>query len=521
MISVKQKITWLWQNAERLLIIVFLTSFTFNIRKVFLTPYSFLNGGFNEYTTFSLSWADTLIIAVIIIYTIKYTISQLNKVSNSNIAEYNNKNILSSISASRLVSYETILLVMFLVWAGLSITWSDYKPIAVYRLATLLEIAIFVVIAAKSLKNKKWLNLGLLALIINGIFQSILGIAQFIHNGAIGLHILGESFLGPNMAGVAKIIISGEKHIRAYGTMPHSNILAGFLLVPLFVIIAEFIQRKFLLTSSLPSPLQMGGQAYQGEGGENFPLLNKERARVRYDNASHETLLEKLPNWFFGLASLIIGTGFLLTFSRSAFLGIFVGLMFMFWRSKRDSIRSVWTNSRSSKTFQLSMALILFLVLSYMLARNTSLFSSQSLEERNFYNNVSHETLLKYPVAGVGLGQFVLNEYKSYPNLESWQYQPVHNIYLLIFSELGIVGLVLVFSFLIVLLRRRAKVEKEQFLLTYSIIYGVAISFAIISFFDHYFWDIKIGIIIFALPFLFLLGARNRQENVFVKQGKK
>ena len=66
------KISWLWQNAERILIIVFFATFTFNIRKVFLTPYSFLNGGFNEYTTISLSWADALMIAVILIYTIKY-----------------------------------------------------------------------------------------------------------------------------------------------------------------------------------------------------------------------------------------------------------------------------------------------------------------------------------------------------------------------------------------------------------------------------------------------------------------
>lgn len=87
--NVKQKIAWSWQNAEKILVVVFLATFTLNIRKVFLTPYSFFNGGFNDYLTFSLNWADILMIAVILIYTMKWILSQLAQLASAKLSSSN------------------------------------------------------------------------------------------------------------------------------------------------------------------------------------------------------------------------------------------------------------------------------------------------------------------------------------------------------------------------------------------------------------------------------------------------
>jgi len=73
-------------------------------------------------------------------------------------------------------------------------------------------------------------------------------------------------------------------------------------------------------------------------------------------------------------------------------------------------------------------------------------FSNQSLQERQLYQDVSYETIFRQSYRGIGAGQFILNEHKLHPDLEAWQYQPVHNVYLLIFSELGIVELFYLFS---------------------------------------------------------------------------
>lgn len=454
----KQRMAWLWQDAEKVLIVIFFLTFTLNIRKVFLTPFSFLNGGFNEYTTISVSWADLLMLAIIVIYTTKSIVSQ---VINSYYASPGHGKVFEK--SFKNVSRETFFLLLFIGWAGLSISWSQFRPIALYRFLTLAEIAFFAFMAIKSLKNSKWLKIALFAVIIDGLFQSLLGIAQFIHNGSLGIRFLGESIIGPNVDGVAKIIIAGEKHIRAYGTMPHPNILAGFLLIPLFLLLAESISR-----------------------------LKK---------VSHETLLSYFPDWLLLATIITTGLGFILTFSRSAFLGLFAGLAIYFiW------IAFSWHSTKISKAnlkFLILMVLVTALAI-IILINNTSFFSSQSLEERNLYQNVSHETILSHPVRGIGIGQFVLNEYNRRPNSESWQYQPVHNTYLLIFSELGIIEFILLLLFLISLILNiyRDRRDRESYRLTFISFYCIVFSFLIISFFDHYFWDIKLGTLIFVLPFI-------------------
>lgn len=66
----------------------------------------------------------------------------------------------------------------------------------------------------------------------------------------------------------------------------------------------------------------------------------------------------------------------------------------------------------------------------------------KSLEERLFYLNVPRGTFESDPIFGIGAGQSVISMQKFYPQtLEFWQYQSVHNVFLLILSELGLFGL--------------------------------------------------------------------------------
>jgi O-antigen ligase len=470
--TVKQKILWFWQNAERILIIVFFATFTFNIRKVFLTPYSYLNGGFNEYMTMSFSWADVLMIAVILIYATKWLFSQLISFTSAKFLLFNVIRYKSSVIRNyynKNVSRETSIFLLFLGWAGFSIFWSQFWPISLYRFLILIEISLFTIIAIKTLKNTKWLKMAFFALILNGLFQSLVGIAQFIHNGSLGLNFLGESIFGPNVDGVAKIIINGEKHIRAYGTLPHPNILAGFLIISLFLLLAEYI--------------------------------------FRFKKVSYETFLNFIPRWFLFTAIWIISLGFILTFSRSVFLGFLTGLFVFFILI--SNLQSKYKHKKKKLYLDIKFTAITILIIisvGIFLFDKTSFFSKQSFNERNLYQDVSYETISNYPIMGVGLGQFVLNEYREYPILESWQYQPVHNIFLLIFSELGIIGFILFFLFIASLFKfRKMKFREDNNQdksLTYLLYYCIIFSFLIISFFDHYFWDIKIGITVFALPIL-------------------
>jgi O-antigen ligase len=159
--------------------------------------------------------------------------------------------------------------------------------------------------------------------------------------------------------------------------------------------------------------------------------------------------------------------------------------------------------------YKLQVALTILLALMIIaLLNGTSFFSNQSLQERQLYQDVSYETISGSPIRGIGAGQFILNEHKLHPDLEAWQYQPVHNVYLLIFSELGIVEFILfillVVSFLFTNLNDSA--SRENCLLTKYLFCCIVFSFLVISLFDHYFWDIKQGMFVFALPLIIYYG---------------
>jgi len=142
-------------------------------------------------------------------------------------------------------------------------------------------------------------------------------------------------------------------------------------------------------------------------------------------------------------------------------------------------------------------------------------------------------------LTGVGMGQFV-PEMQSYvsQSLSSWQFQPVHNVFLIILSELGLVGISLLIWFLSRLVKIRYpskgsglfcftwnkqkceiynRVKKEivsrgtnsKMRDTYPLFMAFLIGFLVITLFDHYLWDIQQGQIMLWLVFGLLPGEKN------------
>lgn len=90
---------------------------------------------------------------------------------------------------------------------------------------------------------------------------------------------------------------------------------------------------------------------------------------------------------------------------------------------------------------------------------------------------------------GVGLNNFIPNLFKvSNSFLNSWELQPVHNIYLLIFSETGIIGLML-FIFLLV----RSFIASKDFNIYLFSLYAILIT----GLSDHYWITLQQNILLF------------------------
>jgi len=83
----------------------------------------------------------------------------------------------------------------------------------------------------------------LVAFVLGALAQSMLGLAQFLLQHHVGLHAIGETILYPTMRGVAVFFdLAGEKTLRAYGTLPHPNVLAVQLVLALAAVSYLFLR---------------------------------------------------------------------------------------------------------------------------------------------------------------------------------------------------------------------------------------------------------------------------------------
>lgn len=224
------------------------------------------------------------------------------------------------------------------------------------------------------------------ALFLSGVVFSLIGIAQFLLSRTTNLfYFLGERTFNMATPGIALVNLWGAEHLRAYSTFSHPNSLAGFLGVSIL-----------------------------------FILLSGK--------------LKKSPLNYLGI--MIILVCLFLSFSISAYLGFFLVFSFFMFSKNKKYFKKI-----------LLCTFFLFILLSLLLP----IFSPWIIQTfPNIGSNIGQRLDLAFISGkvvsqkfwfGEGLGTFIIN----IPNYQgfyySWLLQPVHNIFLLVFSELGIVGL--------------------------------------------------------------------------------
>jgi hypothetical protein len=233
--------------------------------------------------------------------------------------------------------------------------------------------------------------------------QVLLGLIQVTVNSSLGLWLdwveappflsrllwlLGEIRFNFQTPGIAQTLVGGKFRVRAYGTLPHPNILAGFFLTSLVLL-----------------------QVYKWIG-----------------------------NWrkLVWLLSLIFSFGLLATFTRTAWLAAGIVGGYLLTRNRKNLLSS-------------SMILLIFLV-SLVLFRERwqSLIREDCLawQERIYLSRVAIKMFFRRPLVGTGLGTFI----GFLPRVTSdmrmvYLLQPVHNFFLLLLAETGIIGVLSAFFF--------------------------------------------------------------------------
>jgi O-antigen ligase len=187
---------------------------------------------------------------------------------------------------------------------------------------------------------------------------------------------------------------------------------------------------------------------------------------------------------------VILSIALFFTFSKAGWLVIIMLLILHYIYSKKKD----WNYLVVCGLSVMIMGVIFWpLVSARILPKNN--IEIMSYTERMEMNRGGIEMWKQNKWLGVGMGNYTNELIKNNPGLESYRYQPVHNIYLIVLAEVGIVGYLFILSILYFLIKKKM-INKDNFYVWFF--------FFFLFFFDHYFWTMASGLIV-GLFSLFLL----------------
>ena len=347
----------------------------------------------------------------------------------------------------------------------ISIKNSSNHILSVYNVLKLVEFVAFYFYIKSYAIYKFGLLRSMVVLICGGLFQAIIAILQFFNQSSLGLRYLGESVLRPDLIGVASFFnLHGEKIMRAYGTTPHPNILSVYLFLAIFSFYFVYLY---------------------------FDIYHKDK--VYYPKF----------NLFILISYPLILLSFFFTFARVTvflwFLGFITRAVLIMGKKNFRKIFATGINKmKLTKILIISVAVVVLFGIFYWseaISRVRISSGEEAVQLRIFYNKESLKSLNWF---GVGAGNFVNWLMVKDPNLPRNLYQPVHNIYLLVYSETGILGITAFILFLVFLVKDFITSTKMDKLYHYSFLI-MFISFLFIGLFDHFLWTLQQGRLMFWL----------------------
>ena len=344
----------------------------------------------------------------------------------------------------------TLLALFILLIAFLSLNFSTNHLAGLFWLIKLSEAVLFFLVITQLKPNFKIVNK---SLVIAGVLQGILAIYQGITQQVFASPWLGMSAQLPGTLGVQVVETATARILRSYGSLPHPNMLAGFLVITILAAI-------FLL---------MTQKKYWQQG-------------------------------FLFLALLIMSAGLWLTFARQALLalGIVILLTIGYTFISKKIFPKNLTLGMLAVVFPLVILSLIFpqTILTRVSAQTR--LEQKSLQERQDYTRDALKILQKNWITGVAIGNYTAYQNRQdqdhHQEQPGWAYQPVHNIYLLVFTELGIFGLL---AFLLFLFSLFFKANWQNEAELQGILSLLAL--LVIGFFDHYLWSLSFGLLLFWL----------------------
>ncbi len=321
--------------------------------------------------------------------------------------------------------------IVYLLFNSLFVSLNHW--VALYKFVKILEFFLLVIVIIGIRPNVVavifFLSIGI-------IYSGILAILQFVLGRSVGgfFYFLGERTFYVGTPGIATISLNNILLLRPYATFPHPNVLGGFLAVLLPLIFSLI-------------------------------FFNKKNISV-------------FIQIYFGII-LILGVFVLfLTFSRAAWIIFLWGLVLVFLVNKKKII--LWFSKNKGVTLLGFYSLLLLSVVSFQIVPH----GSESVFQRRELIKASLEIIFQNPLFGIGLNNFVVVAKNYLPKVvDLYIFQPVHNIYLLVFSELGLVGFVGIITIIYFVFLKSLKTD--------PLVLVAILELVFLGFFDHYLFTLQ------------------------------
>lgn len=195
------------------LILAVLALIPIQLNKFFFLNFSYVLGIPIDYRALSIYFSDLVILPLIAVYLIK-NFKKLPKLFRKN------KALLISLA-------------LFNLYLLLNNIFNFNSPITFYFSLRILSFSLLFVIARETLSRPKIKNQAYLVISLSLIWQSLIIILQFLSQHSLNLWLLGERSFDASTVSIANINLFGIQLLRSYGTFPHPNVAASFLVLSL------------------------------------------------------------------------------------------------------------------------------------------------------------------------------------------------------------------------------------------------------------------------------------------------
>lgn len=333
-----------------------------------------------------------------------------------------------------------ILLVGLTLAAWVSVLGSVDAFITRYHAVRFTSLLFFYLYIVNEIVSVYWI---IIPAALQGLLQAPIAIGQSFAQSSLGLQRLGEHVINPLVLGTSILPVNGERILRAYGLSDHPNILGGCLAFALIL----------LLT-------------------------------VVLDGRNRQSV-------FAAGAFLVIFPALLLTFSRSAWVGLFVAASFMVlceaFALRWDSLKRVTLLGALSLAVSIPIIMDNFAVFDQRF-NSGNVAQDATMNERVYLLKAGNTLFVEHSLIGVGLGASPLAMKLRFEDFRI-NYQPPHFTPLTSALEIGVIGgipylLLFLVPALTFLLRWRHYVQHPFAVGAFALLLAIAV----VNLFDYYTW---------------------------------